>query len=158
MTTSTKRPWYATRVKTVAERLAWILEQRGFRSRRALARATGLSPSHISLLMKGERGLGLETAQAIANAADVDLVWLMTGAGGAEGQPKAEPCAEPVADPLPRRDQALALLKGSIDPQVHEALLKERTTKDWPLEEWLARAKELQRLLKAFRKSVDKGG
>ncbi|HEU4532988.1 MAG TPA: helix-turn-helix domain-containing protein [Polyangiaceae bacterium] len=143
-------------MSTLAERLAWILEHRGFRSRRALARATGLSPSHISLLAKGERGLGVETAQAIASAADVDLVWLMTGAGGPRGAPTPEPCAEPFVDPYPRRDQALALLTGSIDPQVKAALLKESPTKDLPLEEWLGRARDLQRLLKEFRKSVGK--
>jgi transcriptional regulator with XRE-family HTH domain len=143
-------------VSTLAERLAWLLAHRGFRSRRALARATGLSASHISLLMKGERGLGLETAQAIASAADVDLVWLMTGAGGPGGAPRAEPCDEPFVDPYPRRDQALALLIGSIDPPVRAALLKESPPTDLSLEAWLARAKELQRLLKEFRKSIGK--
>lgn len=156
MITLPKSPWYSAGVVTVAARLAWILEHRGFRSRRALARATKLSPSHISLLMKGERGLGLETAQAIARAAGVDLVWLMTGAGNADGTSRAEAGAEPFVDPHPRRDQALALLAGSIDPQVKAALLKEQPDHDLPLEGWLTRAKELQRLLNEFRESVDK--
>jgi transcriptional regulator with XRE-family HTH domain len=158
MITLPKCLWYSAGVVTVAARLAWILEHRGFRSRRALARATKLSPSHISLLMKGERGLGLETAQAIARAAGVDLVWLMTGAGNADGTAKAEPSAEPFVDPHPRRDQALALLAGSIDPPVRAALLKEQPAHDLPLEGWLARARELQLLLREFRESVDKEG
>jgi transcriptional regulator with XRE-family HTH domain len=149
-------PCYAAGVSTLAERLAWLLAHRGFRSRRALARATGLSASHISLLMKGERGFGLETARAIASAADVDLVWLMTGEGGPAGPRRAEPCAEPFVDPFPRRDQALALLAGSIDAPVKAALLKESPPCDLPLEAWLARAKELQRLLRDFRKSIVK--
>ncbi|HEU4406790.1 MAG TPA: helix-turn-helix transcriptional regulator [Polyangiaceae bacterium] len=134
----------------LAERIAWILEHRGFKSRRALAQATGLSGAHIALVAKGERGLSARAAHSIATAAGVDLRWLVTGEGAPDGSPK-EPTRPALApDPCPRREQALTLLGGRVLPEVASALRLERPPDDLPLEDWLARAKELQRLVKAF--------
>jgi transcriptional regulator with XRE-family HTH domain len=138
-------------VGTLGERLGWILQHRGFRSRRALARAAGLSASHVALATKGDRGLSPSAAQAVAAAAGVDLAWLVAGEGAPDKASDARAAPSPSPDPCPRREQALALLEGSILPSVAAALRLERPAHDLSLEEWLVRAKELQRLLKAFR-------
>ncbi|HEU4409688.1 MAG TPA: hypothetical protein VFS43_30820 [Polyangiaceae bacterium] len=136
----------------LGERIAWILEHRGFRSRRALARAAGLSGAHIALVLNGERGLGARAAKALAAAAGVRLEWLLTGEGAPDEASKAGGSPTPLPNPFPRREQALALLQGSVPPPVAAALRLEQPPYDLPLEDWLARAKELQRLLKAFTK------
>ncbi len=139
-------------VKTPAERIAWILEHRGFWSRRALGRAAGLSAAYVALVAKGERRLSVHAAQAIATAARIRLAWLVTGEGGPEEAPQEAAPLCPTPDPYPCREQALALVQGSVSPQVAAALRLEQTTYDRPLEEWLARASELERLLETFRK------
>lgn len=136
---------------SLGERLGWILQHRGFRSRRALARASGLSAAHIALVTKGDRGLSVRAAQAVAAAAGVDLAWLVAGEGAPDKGSEAGAAPSPSPDPCSRREQALALLEGSVLPAVAAALRLEQPTHDLSLEEWLARAKELQRLLKAFR-------
>lgn len=138
---------------TLGERLVWILEHRGVRSRRALARAAGLSASHVALVTKGDRGLSAQAAHAIAAAARVRLEWLVTGEGVADETSEAGTPPSHLPSLYPRREQALALVEGSVLPQVVAALRLERPAHDLPLEAWLARAKELQRLLKAFRSS-----
>jgi transcriptional regulator with XRE-family HTH domain len=139
-------------VGTLGERLGWILQHRGFRSRRALARAAGLSASHVALATKGDRGFSARAAQAVAAAAGVELAWLVAGEGAPDKASETGAAPSPSPDPCPRREQALALLEGSVLPPVAAALRLERPVHDLSLEEWLGRAKELQRLLTAFRK------
>jgi hypothetical protein len=141
-------------VETLAERIAWILQHRGFGSRRALGRAARLSAAHISLVAKGERGLSAHSAHAIAAAARVRLFWLVVGEGSPDDAPSGATASgpSPATGPYPRREQALALVQGSVSAQVAAALRLEQTTHDRSLEEWLARASELQRLLTTFRK------
>ncbi len=76
-------------VSSLAERLQWILDNRldakgKAWSRRSLSLAAGLSQSHVGQLIRGTLGdrPAAETVAAIAAAAQVDVVWLMTGTGG----------------------------------------------------------------------------
>ena len=127
-------------MKTLAERINWILETKGL-SARALAIAANVSPNYIGLLRKGERGgrgLNGETARRIAAAGGVDLGWLQTGEGSPEG--------ETLDDPYPARVQALALLQGRVAAEVRVALRVERPSEPWDVERWIERAKELQRV------------
>src|SRR5262249_27669452 len=151
-----RAPCYAAEVSTLAERLAWLLAHRGFRSRRGPAPAAGPGPPPIPLFLKGEGGRGPPAAPATASARQGGFCWVGARGRGPGGAPRAEPCDEPFVDPYPRRDQALDLLTGSIDPPVRAALLKESPPTDLSLEAWLARAQELQRLLKEFRKGIGK--
>lgn len=114
--------------------------QAGYKAARPLAIAVGLSPSYMSLLVKGKRRLGADSASTLAKALGVDTLWLLTGEG-----PAPAGYSEAV-DLHPRRAQAIDLLQGLIAPQVAQALRREVPDGDWPLEQWVARAKALQRI------------
>lgn len=129
-------------MKTLAERVQWILESRGM-SDRALARASGVSHNYIGMLRKGgrgNRGLSHQMARKLAAATGVDPRWLMTG----EGSPA--PIVDPDSDPHSGRQQALALLEGRLPGPVRAALMAERPAEEWDVEKWLDRARALKAL------------
>jgi hypothetical protein len=94
----------------------------------------------MSLVVKGKRRLGPESASKIAKALGVDTLWLLTAEGPAPAGYSETP------ELHPRRSQAIDLLQGLIAPQVAQALRREVPDGDWTLEQWLARAKVLQKL------------
>lgn len=65
----------------IARRLRWILEQRG-QSERELSEKAGLSPVHVGMILArgGDRTAGTTLAK-IAKAAEISLIWLITGEG-----------------------------------------------------------------------------
>lgn len=128
---------------------------------RELADRSGVGRSTIGFLktgQRGKRGLSAEMAQKLATALNVDAEWLQTGKGlpgGGLVLPGSSPLA--ASDPYPNREQALALLKGLVAPQVEEALRREPAPKgDLPLEKWLDRARALQRLFDALERDFSK--
>lgn len=128
---------------------------------RELATRSGVGRSTIGFLktgQRGKRGLPAVTAQKLAAAFDVDAEWLRTGKGApGGGLVLHDPSPPATADPCPNRQQALALLKGLVAPQVEEALRREPTPKgDLPLERWLDRARALQRLFDEFERDLAK--
>lgn len=147
-------------MRELKDRIAWLLKERGL-SIRDLADLSGVGRSQIGSLktgQRGKRGLSPDLAQKLATATNVDAEWLRTGKGEPGGGlllPGAPPPAAP--DPFPNRTQALALLKGLVAPQVEEALRQEPATKDdLPLEKWLDRARELQRLFDDLERDLSK--
>jgi transcriptional regulator with XRE-family HTH domain len=131
-------------VVELSQRIAWILATKNW-SQRDLAARAGVSPNYISLLIKGDRGsrgLTQTTAQKIASAAGVDTHWLLSGEG--EPTPGAGSLL-PGQDP-PALVQALALLGDRVVQPVRVALRAERPTEAWGVQEWIARAKELQEI------------
>jgi transcriptional regulator with XRE-family HTH domain len=116
------------------------MAQAGYKGARPLAIAVGLSASFVSLVVKGKRRLGPESASQIAKALGVDTLWLLTAEGPAPSGYSETP------ELHPRRSQAIDLLQGLIAPQVAQALRREVPDGDWTLEQWLARAKVLQKL------------
>jgi transcriptional regulator with XRE-family HTH domain len=142
----------------LSERIAWLLTHKGW-SQRDLAKEAGLSPNYISLLVKGARGgtrgLTLATAKKIANAAGVDVQWVLEGVG--------EPVPGVGTGPVPHAlAQALALLEGRIAPQVRMALQAEVPHPEWSVREWLDRGLELQAMYDSLpqdlSKSVNRSG
>ncbi|HEU4406398.1 MAG TPA: helix-turn-helix transcriptional regulator [Polyangiaceae bacterium] len=125
---------------TLAERIDWILGARNL-SARELAKNAGLSHTYIGLLLKGERGdqngLTSSSARKIADAAGVDLNWLITG----EGEP--EPGVSAGGDP-PALTQAFTLLGDRLSPLVKKALRAERPPTTWTVEQWIERGLHLQ--------------
>jgi transcriptional regulator with XRE-family HTH domain len=91
-------------VKSVADRIQWILDQRGI-SQRELARRSGLKGAHIGVIISRSRrnpGANIEndTLAAIARGGEVALRWLATGQGSPD--PSAEESgARPVLGNLP---------------------------------------------------------
>lgn len=70
---------------SVAERLRWILEQRGL-SARALSKKAGLADGHVGLILRGTVGDGVAAAtlNKLAAAAGVNSQWLSQGIGEPE--------------------------------------------------------------------------
>lgn len=74
-------------VSTLSERVEWILENRkqpdGRRwSQRGLSAASGLSPAHVGMMLRGDaKAVKAETLAGLARAAGVSLGWLLTGEG-----------------------------------------------------------------------------
>lgn len=96
------QPWQTAPVSTLAERMRWILDQRGWKQRE-ISKLAGLSHSYVSAFFdRAEKDpkasmRGTELA-AIAKAANVSLQWLTTG----EGEPALE-----VEEPAPASVEAL---------------------------------------------------
>ncbi len=66
---------------TVSGRLRYARESRGF-SARALSKAAGLNPGHVTVLEGRENArIWPETITALAKALDVDAAWIMFGKG-----------------------------------------------------------------------------
>lgn len=106
---SFRRVGYTVTVETtVAERIAWILSEKGW-TERELARRAHLSATTINKAMKAlqkdPEGIVLRTVKAIATAGGVSFAWLATG----EGSPYARPAQAP--DPWPSRTAGAALAK-----------------------------------------------
>lgn len=89
---------------TLAERLQWILKERGF-SQRGLSTQTGLAPGHVGVLMMRLRrdpnaGVETDTLRRIADGSGVSYEWLATGEGTAPTSPRrpVEPAARKADD------------------------------------------------------------
>jgi transcriptional regulator with XRE-family HTH domain len=96
---------YSPAVRTLRERLQWILTSQEISSRE-LARRAGLAAPQVSLLLRrleqnDQEGVTLRTLTALANGAGVSLAWLTTG----EGAPGAS------AEPVPARAAAAVLAR-----------------------------------------------
>lgn len=74
-------------VSTLSERVEWILENRARPdgrpwSQRGLSAASGLSPAHVGMMLRGDaKAVKGETLTGLARAASVSLRWLVTGEG-----------------------------------------------------------------------------
>jgi transcriptional regulator with XRE-family HTH domain len=127
-------------LSSLAERIAWILEARDITARQLGLRA-GLSHTYIGALLKGTRGaqagLTQTSATKIAEAAKVDLQWLLTG----DGEP--EPGVVVGGDP-PALTQAVALLGDRVSQPVKTALRAQKAPASWEVEQWIERALHLQ--------------
>lgn len=137
--------------KGQAERLRWAMRRGGVKSGRSLGEKANLSASYMSLLLRGKRRLGGDSAASLATILGVDPGWLLTGRGPAPGG-----YAPQNADPYPKREQAISLLQGLIAHQVVLALRQEVPDGDWALERWVDRAKELQRLYEAVKAELER--
>lgn len=144
------------------ERLAEAMDARGF-SGGDLARRTGFTAQYINSLRKKGRGgrLPLETAQRLAQALGVAVEWLVWGEGPREIQrlsdvfPVYAPEAPP--EPYPSRAEVIALLSGTVEPEVLAALRAATlpTERDPGREFWVNYAKDLVRVLKSIRADPD---
>ena len=91
-------------VKSVADRILWILAQRNI-SQRELARKAGLRDAHIGVIVSRSRknpeaNIENDTLAAIARGGDVSLRWLATGEGSPDPT-EEELSARPVLGNLP---------------------------------------------------------
>lgn len=74
-------------VSTLAERVAWILDNRRRPdgrawSARGLSDAAGLAPAHVGMMKRGDaKDVRADTLAALAKAAGVSVRWLTTGDG-----------------------------------------------------------------------------
>jgi hypothetical protein len=94
---------------TLRERLAHVIEARGYPNNHLWSLNAGLGKGTVGLLLQGKRGKGFrkETAQALGEAANVSWLWLLDGTGPwepyhlnpHEGAPSAEPAASPPSPP-----------------------------------------------------------
>lgn len=144
------------------ERLAEAMDARGL-SGGDLARRTGFTAQYINSLRKKERGarLPLETAQRIAQALGVTVEWLVRGDGAKETQrlsdvyPVYSPEAQP--EPYPSRAEVLALLTGTVEPEVLAALRAATlpTERDPGRDFWITYAKDLLRVFRSIQADPD---
>lgn len=90
-------------METIAQRLQWILDHRrqsdGTRwNAKALSIAAGLTPNHVGQFIRGTvKGGNNATLMKIARAANVNPLWLTSGAGG----PDDEHAPSASEDPTP---------------------------------------------------------
>lgn len=141
-------------MRELRHRIAWVLETKGL-SARAWAAKSGVSAPYINMLRKGERGgrgLTPETAGKLAGAAGIDPTWLLTG----EGSPEPGVAAPDAPEDLPvALVQALTLLGDRIDGPVRVALRAEKAGKTWSVDQWVDRARDLQRTYDRVVKEFD---
>lgn len=69
-------------VDTLADRLRWVMNHKGWSASR-LSQAAGKARGHVGLILSGRVGAGVaaDTLAAIAAAAGVSLEWLQSGVG-----------------------------------------------------------------------------
>ncbi len=91
---------------TVAARIDWILKTKGL-SARGLSLAASLSQSHVGQIRRGQIGVNAsaEVLAKIADAAGVDVEWLISGRGSPE---RREPKGRPPEDRLQALENAVA--------------------------------------------------
>lgn len=123
---------------SLAERIAWILSARAMNPRQ-LSLKSGLSHTYVGFLLKGTKtNLTTSSGAKLAEAAGVDLNWLLTG----EGLP--EPGAIVGGVEPPALTQALALLGDRLAQPVKTALRAERPAQAWTVEQWIDRGLHLR--------------
>lgn len=67
---------------SLAERVRWIVDYRGFESAKALSEAAGLSQNHAGMIINGKvTNPQRDTLEKIAKTARVNYRWLVTGEG-----------------------------------------------------------------------------
>ncbi len=108
-----KSPTFVS-VRTLAERVKWVVETSEYGTDRAFAAAAGVAPSYLGYLMKGLRGkrFGADVAKRIARTRGVSWRWLMTGEGSPEA---ADPVDEPSDGPRDVMDEVLIALGPNLD-------------------------------------------
>lgn len=140
------------------ERLVEAMDARGLTGGE-LSRRTGFTAQYINSLRKKGRGarLPLETAQRLAQALGVTVDWLVRGEGVREVQRLSDvyPVFAPEAlpDPYPSRAEVVALLSGTVEPEVLAALRAATlpAEQDPGRDFWIHYAKDLVRVLRAIR-------
>lgn len=110
-------------VKSLPDRLQWVLRERRI-SRRRWSLAAGLSQSHVGQLIRGDlEAPSAESLHALARAAGVSFRWLATGEGSpdpiveGERRPEQELPAVPYLGDLPDWPELLADARAT-DPGV----------------------------------------
>ncbi len=157
----------------LGQRIDWIVKNKGFGSDRKLSLAAGLAPGHVWQIRTGERGkreLTREVCAKIASAAGVSARWLATGRGSHDdGKPYDDDWAPAPPTPafathvpsslrFPRREQAVSMLekyyaknRAPLAAAVIEGLKHEEPPDgvDLSLDDWLAKARDLEGTLRA---------
>ena len=144
------------------ERLAEAMDVRGL-SGGNLARRTGFTAQYINSLRKKGRGarLPLETAERLAQALGVTVDWLVKGEGPREAQRLSDVypvfAPESLPDPYPSRAEVVALLSGTVEPEVLAALRAATlpAERDPGRDFWVNYAKDLVRVLRIIRADPD---
>ncbi|NUP08399.1 MAG: helix-turn-helix transcriptional regulator [Polyangiaceae bacterium] len=133
---------YMTENSGIAERLRQAMAVRGF-SVTELGKSSGVDKSHVTRLLKGERGEGMRppTRKKLAVALDVTAEWLFAGVGpNPFGAPDPSPqdtatsvmIAERIASNVKRYPSkagaAVALRAMGVSEEAIEAMLTEENT------------------------------
>lgn len=150
------------RVSDWQERLSEAMDSRGL-SGGDLARRTGFTAQYINSLRKKGRGarLPVETAQRLAQALGVAADWLTRGEGPREVARLSDVypvfSAESMPDPYPSRTEVLALLSGTVEPEVLAALRAASlaSERDPGRDFWINYARDLVRVLRSIRADPD---
>jgi transcriptional regulator with XRE-family HTH domain len=146
------------------ERLGEAMEARDL-SGGELARRSGFTAQYVNSLRKKGRGarLPLETAQRLAHALGVTVDWLTKGEGPREPPrlsdvyPVHRPSEAPAPELFPTRAEVVALLSGTVEPEVLAALRAAviEGTVDPGRDFWLEYAKDLVRVLRRIKADPD---
>lgn len=111
-------------LSTLAGRLKWVMEQKGW-SARHLSREAGLkSDGHVGLILSGrigERAAG-KTLSKLASAAGVSLAWLQNGEGGPYDVADAEPRWRDHPGWAGAVAKAREIYKGTVPPFAYDAV------------------------------------
>ena len=89
------------RVESVADRLRWVLANRGL-SGRGLSIKAQLSPNAVQKIIERGGSANGDSIAKLAHASGVSLGWLITGNGSPDDAPDTASPSNPVAEPEPR--------------------------------------------------------
>lgn len=83
-------------VSTLLERIEWLVTEKASGNKRKLARMAELSESHVTTILSRlrknpEKDVERQTLIALANATNVNLLWLSTGEGEVSQEAEASP-------------------------------------------------------------------
>lgn len=83
-------------VSTLLERIEWLVAEKASGNKRKLARMAELSESHVTTILSRlrknpEKDVERQTLIALANATNVNLLWLSTGEGEVSQEAEASP-------------------------------------------------------------------
>lgn len=112
-------------MKTLADRLRWVLEQRSW-TQEAWSRAAGLSANYLATtLYRARRDKDyrpdFNTMKALAGAAEVDVMWLAEGTG----EPRAT-TAPPRPQESPLAPAGVRVVKGDLSAPLRALLVAYR--------------------------------
>lgn len=159
----------------IGERLRRAMVARGL-DQATLAAASGVDKSHISRLLKGDRGEGMRkgTRQKLADALKVTDAWLFAGVGPSPLGDTASPSpsatvtteqmvADLIADSIsryPSKVAASAALRGVVSQQAIDAMMTEEhkgSTGDPGSDFWFQRGVWWEHKIRAGKTEVESG-